>query len=66
MNEIQNQIKALSTQAAQLSRAATDAFQAKNLRLGRELMAQAVSASKNCQQLIQEYTQLKSAAKKSN
>lgn len=37
MNEIQSQIKALFTQAAQLSQAAMEAFQAK-LQRGKQLM----------------------------
>lgn len=57
MNEIKTQIRASSTQASQLSQKACEAFRAKDFTLGKQLMTQAVAASKNCQKLIREYTQ---------
>lgn len=55
MNDLQAQIRAKSTQASQLSQEATEAFRAKNFTTGKQLMAQAVVASIDCQRLIQEY-----------
>lgn len=55
MNDIKAQIKALSAQAAQLSQKATAAFRNRNFAQGKQLMAQAVAASRDCQRLIQEY-----------
>lgn len=57
MNDGKAQIKALSTQAAQLSQKAIVAFRSQDFAQGKQLMAQAVTASKNCQRLIQEYRQ---------
>ena len=57
MNDTQAQIKALSAQAAWLSREAIDAFKHRDFAQGKQLMAEAVAASKDCQQLIQAYTQ---------
>jgi hypothetical protein len=57
MNDIEAQIKALSAQASQLSQKATEAFRERNFASGKQLMAQAVAASKDCQRLIQEYRQ---------
>lgn len=55
MKNIKGQIKALSSQAAQLSLEATAAFRQRNFAQGKRLMAQAAAASKDCQRLIQEY-----------
>ncbi len=55
MNDTKAQIKVLSTAAAQLSQKAVDAFKNRNLATGKQLMAEAVAASRDCQRLIQEY-----------
>lgn len=57
MNEIEAQIRILSTQASQLSQQAVAAFRKRDFASGKQLMAQAVAASKDCQQLIQQYRQ---------
>lgn len=55
MNDIKLEIKALSTQAANLSHQATVAFKSQDFHQGKKLMAQAVVASKDCQKLLREY-----------
>lgn len=55
MNDIQAQIKAFSAQAAQLSQKAIAAFRNRNFAQGKQLMAQAVVASRDCQRLIREH-----------
>lgn len=57
MNEIEAQIRILSTQASQLSQQAVAAFRKRDFASGKQLMAQAVAASKDCQRLIQQYRQ---------
>lgn len=57
MNEIDAQIRILSTQASQLSQQAVAAFRKRDFASGKQLMAQAVAASKDCQRLIQQYRQ---------
>ena len=55
MNHTKIQIKLLSAQAAEFSQKATTAFKEQKFSQGQQFMAQAVTASKNCQLLIQEY-----------
>lgn len=62
MNELQAQIRVLSAQASQLSQRATEAFRARNFAQGKQLMAQAVAASKDCQRLIQDYAEQQATA----
>lgn len=57
MNELKAQIKFEAGQAARLSREATKAFEAKDWAQGRALMKKAVTASKNCQKLIEQFNQ---------
>jgi len=58
MEELKGKIRELSVSAAQLSREAVVAFKQRNFVQGKQLMAQAVSASAYCQRLIQEYQRL--------
>jgi len=55
MDELKLRIRELSTNAAVLSKQAIAAFKQRDFVQGKQLMTQAVSASKDCQQLIQEY-----------
>ncbi len=55
MDELKLRIRELSTNAAVLSKQAIAAFKQRDFTQGKRLMAQAVSASKDCQQLIQKY-----------
>jgi hypothetical protein len=43
--------------ASQISHKATEAFKQRDFVSGKQLMAQAVVASKDCQRLIREYTE---------
>lgn len=55
--DIKVEIQSLATQAAQLSKEAQTAFAERNFAIGKALMKQAVYAGRNCQNLIEEYTQ---------
>lgn len=55
MDELKLRIRELSATAARLSKQAIAAFKQRDFAQGKQLMAQAVSASAYCQQLIQEY-----------
>jgi len=55
MDELKLRIRELSATAAFLSKQAITAFKQRDFARGKQLMAQAVSASAYCQQLIQEY-----------
>ncbi len=57
MNDIKVKIQLLASQAAQFSKEAQSAFASKNFAMGKALMKQAVDAGRNCQNLIQQYTQ---------
>lgn len=57
MNDIKAEIESLATQAAQLSKEAQSAFAVRNFATGKALMKQAVEAGRNCQNLIEQYTQ---------
>ena len=57
MDELKAQIKFESSQAARLSREATQAFEVRDWIRGRALMKEAVAASKNCQKLIYQLNQ---------
>jgi hypothetical protein len=52
MDDLKAQIKFYSGKATNLSREAKQAIQAKDWNRSRELMKEAVAASKNCQKLI--------------
>lgn len=62
MKESEAQIRELSAMAAQLSHKATEAFRQRDFTSGRQLMAQAVAASKDCQKLIREHIEQPSSA----
>ena len=55
MDELKVRIRELSASAARLSKQAIAAFKQRDFAQGKQLMAQAVSASKDCQRLIQQY-----------
>jgi hypothetical protein len=55
MKDIKAQIKKESSTAAKLSKEAVEAFAARDFVTGKALMQQAADASKNCQNLIQQY-----------
>ena len=57
-NELKEQIKLKSNRASRLSKEALSAFSARNFEGGKMLMKEAVFASKQCQKLIQQYTQV--------
>ncbi|MGK7875538.1 MAG: hypothetical protein AB4426_20235 [Xenococcaceae cyanobacterium] len=57
MNDLKTEIEKEASRAAQLSFEAQSAFAVRNLAMGKALMKQAVDAGRNCQSLIQQYTQ---------
>jgi hypothetical protein len=58
MDELKAQIKLESNRASHLSQEAVSAFSGKQFEQGKLLMKEAVIASKECQKLIQQYTQI--------
>ena len=54
MENIKTEIKRESSRAAKLSQEAKSAFAVRDLATGKVLMKQAVEASKNCQNLIEQ------------
>lgn len=55
MENLQAEIQKASSRAAQLSQEAKSAFAARDIPKGKVLMRQAVNASQNCQNLIQQF-----------
>ena len=54
MSDIKVRIRELSATAASLSQKAMQAFKQRDFVTGKQLMARAVTASKDCQRLIKE------------
>lgn len=65
MSDLKSQIRHESSLAASCARQARTAFAQNNLAHGGELMRQAHEAGRRCQQWIQQYQSLSSAAKTS-
>lgn len=57
-NELKEQIQLKSNRASRLSKEALSAFSARKFEEGKILMKEAVVASKECQKLLQQYTQV--------
>lgn len=64
MDEMKAEIQQWSTQAAQLSQQARLALAGRNFAVGKDLMRQAMEASRNCQSLIEQYHQIEAVESK--